>query len=175
MRVLIIVSGGILVLTGVFCFANPGASFLAVAFVLGIVMVLDGVIQTSGYLYGRSGSKQDNNGWIMVDAAITFILGILVLSNQLVAEIAVNGVFGMWALTSGVQRVVTATNIDREEKKKNHYWAMGTGIICVVAGVYAFLDYLLLGIGTVILLGIIFLLQGVSTFELGIHMPHKKK
>jgi len=81
----------------------------------------------------------------------------------------------MWALTSGVQRVVTATNIDREEKKKNHYWAMGTGIICVVAGVYAFLDYLLLGIGTVILLGIIFLLQGVSTFELGIHMPHKKK
>nr|HPR24699.1 hypothetical protein [Bacillota bacterium] len=59
--------------------------------------------------------------------------------------------------------------------KKNHYWAMGTGIICVVAGAYAFLDYLLLGMGTVMLLGIIFVLQGISTLELGIHMPHKKK
>jgi len=175
MRILTITSGILLVLTGVFCFANPGVSFLSVAFVLGTVMVICGIIQSAGYIYGRSGKKNDNNGWIMVDAAMTFLLGIFVLSNQLVAEIAVVAVFGMWVMASGIQRVVTATNIDREEKKENHYWTMGTGIICTAAGAYAFVNPVLAGLGAVMLLGIYFVLQGVSALELGIHMPHRKK
>ena len=46
MRTLTIVSGILMLLTGVFCFINPGQTFLAMAFVVGIVMVINGLIHT---------------------------------------------------------------------------------------------------------------------------------
>ncbi|MCQ4636353.1 DUF308 domain-containing protein [Anaerovorax odorimutans] len=174
MRVLTIISGVLLVLTGVFCFANPGETFLSLAFVLGLIMVINSIIQGIAYCWGRSG-QNDNNGWILTEAIITFILGILVLSNQIAADVAIPMVFGMWVMFSGVLRVVTATMIDRANKKLNFAWTLITGVLCVLGGIYAFLDPIIAGLAIAVLLGILFVLQGISTLELGIHMPHEKK
>ena len=174
LRVLTIISGVLLVLTGVFCFANPGETFLSLAFVLGLIMVINSIIQGIAYCWGRSG-QNDNNGWILTEAIITFILGILVLSNQIAADVAIPMVFGMWAMFSGVLRVVTATMIDRANKKVNFAWTLITGILCALGGLYAFLNPIIAGFAIAVLLGIMFMLQGISTLELGIHMPHEKK
>ena len=40
MRMLTIIGGVLMLLTGIFCFINPGQTFLAIAFVIGLVMVL---------------------------------------------------------------------------------------------------------------------------------------
>lgn len=174
MRVLTIISGILLVLTGVFCFANPGETFLSLAFVLGLIMVLNSIIQGIAYWWGRSG-QNDNNGWIMTEAIITLILGVLVLSNQIAADVAIPMVFGLWVMFSGALRVVTATMIDRANKKLNFAWTLITGILCILGGIYAFLNPIIVGLAIAILLGILFMLQGISTLELGIHMPHEKK
>ncbi|MCC2865468.1 HdeD family acid-resistance protein [Anaerovorax odorimutans] len=174
MRVLTIISGILLVLTGVFCFANPGETFLSLAFVLGLIMVINSIIQGIAYCWGRSG-QNDNNGWILTEAIITFILGILILSNQIAADVAIPMVFGMWAMFSGVLRVVTATMIDRAHKKLNFAWTLITGVLCALGGIYAFLNPIIAGLAIAVLLGIMFMLQGISTLELGIHMPHEKK
>lgn len=175
MRVLTIISGVLLVLTGLFCFANPGETFLSLAFVLGVIMVANSVIQGIAYWQGRRGNKKDNNGWILTEAIITFILGVLVLSYQIAADVAIPMVFGMWVMFSGILRVVTATMIDRENKKLNFAWTLVTGVLCVLGGIYAFLNPIMAGVAIAVLLGIMFLLQGISTLELGIHMPHEKK
>ena len=66
-------------MTGVFCFVNSGQTFLAMAFIVGLVMVINGLIHTSAYLLGRGlNNRGDNNGWILADALITLLLGILV-------------------------------------------------------------------------------------------------
>ena len=97
MRMLTIIGGVLMLLTGIFCFINPGQTFLAIAFVIGLVMVLNGLIHICAYMMGRGlNNKGDNNGWILTDALITLLLGILVLCNQLVADTAIPLVFGMW-------------------------------------------------------------------------------
>ena len=60
-------------------------------------------------------------------------------------------------------------------KRANFVWTLVTGVICVAGGLYAFLNPIIAGLAIAVLLGIIFLLQGISTLELGIHMPHEKK
>lgn len=175
MRILTIISGILLVLTGVFCFANPGETFLSLAFILGLMMVINSIIQGIAYWWGRAGNQQDNNGWILTEAIITFILGVLVLSNQIAADVAIPMVFGMWAMFSGILRVVTATMIDRRNKKINFIWTLITGLLCALGGLYAFLNPIIAGLAIAVLLGIMFVVQGVSTLELGIHMPHEKK
>ena len=178
MRVFTIISGVLLVLTGLFCFANPGETFLSLAFILGMIMVASSVIQGGAYCWGRAGmqnSLKDNNGWILTEAIITLILGILVLTSQIAADVAIPMVFGMWVMFSGVLRVVTATLIDRSNKRTNFAWTLITGVLCILGGLYAFLNPIIAGLAIAVLLGIMFLLQGISTLELGIHMPHEKK
>lgn len=78
MRMLTIIGGVLMLLTGIFCFINPGQTFLAIAFVIGLVMVLNGLIHICAYMMGRGlNNKGDNNGWILTDALITLLLGIL--------------------------------------------------------------------------------------------------
>jgi uncharacterized membrane protein HdeD (DUF308 family) len=134
-------------------------------------MVISGIIQGIAYWWGRS-DQSDNNGWIFAEAILTFILGILVLTSQIAADVAVPMVFGLWVMFSGILRIVTATTINRTSKKSNFIWTLAIGALCVIGGIYAFLNQILTGIA--VLLGIMFVLQGISTLELGMHMPHEK-
>ena len=174
MRLLTIISGVMLVLTGLFCFANSGETFLALAFVLGLVMILSSAIQIVSYWWGRK-DRTDNNGWIFAEALITFILGILVQASLIAADVAIPTVFGLWVMFSGVLRFVVATMINPSKKKSNFIWTMLIGLIGIFIGIYAFVNPMTANLPIAILLGIIFFVQGIGFLELGIHMPHEKK
>ena len=176
MRIWTILSGILMVLTGAFCFMNPGQTFLSLAFIVGLVMVLNGLIHALAYFIGRGlYNKGDNNGWILTDALITLLLGILVLCNQLVADTAIPMVFGMWMLVSGILRVEAATHINKEKKRSNFRVTMATGVLTVLVGIFGFINPLVMWMTTAVLLGMFMVMQGVNIIELGIHMPHEKK
>lgn len=174
MRLFTIISGIMLIMTSLFCYANPGETFLPLAFVLGCVMIITGIIQCVSYWWGRD-NRKDNNGWIFAEAIITFILGILVITGLIAADAAIPMVFGMWVMFSGILRFVVATMINPSSKKANFIWAMMTGIIGTVSGLYAFLNPYIANLSIAVLLGFLFMIQGICTLELGIHMPHEKK
>jgi len=174
LRLLTIVSGGMLIITSLFCYANPGETFLALAFVLGLAMILTGLVQCIAYWRGRT-NRHDNNGWIFAEAIMTLILGILVMTSLIAADAAIPMVFGLWVMFSGVLRFVVATMIDYKAKKANFVWTMVTGVLCIVTGLYAFLNPLIANLNIAVLLGLMFMIQGICTLELGIHMPHEKK
>lgn len=176
MRVLTIIGGILMVLTGAFCLVNPGQTFLSMAFVVGLVMVLNGLIHSIAYLTGRGlHNKGDNNGWIMADALITLLLGILILCNQLVADTAIPMVFGMWVLVTGILRIEAATHINRDKKRSNFRATLITGILTVLIGLFGFINPLVKWLSVIILLGIFMVMQGVNIMEIGIHMPHERK
>lgn len=174
MRLLTIISGGMLIMTSLFCFANTGETFLALAFVLGMAMILTGLVQCFAYWRGRD-NRHDNNGWIFAEALMTLILGVLVLTSLIAADAAIPMVFGLWVMFSGILRVVVATMIDYKTKRGNFVWTMLTGLLCVGAGLYAFINPLTANLSIAVLLGMLFMFQGVCSLELGIHMPHEKK
>ena len=176
MRILTIIGGILMVLTGAFCFSSPGQTFLAFAFVVGLVMVLNGTIHAVAYLSGRGlHNKGDNNGWILTDALITLLLGILVLCNQLVADTAIPMVFCMWVLVTGILRIEAATHINKEKKQKNFRVTMITGVLTTLIGLFGFINPLVAWLSTTFLLGFFMVMQGINIIELGINMPHEKK
>lgn len=165
-----------MILTAAFCFMNPGQTFLVLAFVIGMVMVVNGIIHTLAYLIGRGlHNKGDNNGWILTEALITLILGILILCNQLVVDAAIPMVFGIWVVVSGILRIEASTHINKEKKITNFRTTLITGILTVVIGVFGFINPMIGWLSTAILLGMFMLIQGVNVLELGINMPHEKK
>ena len=176
MRILTIISGILMVLSGVFCFVNPGQTFLALAFIIGIVMVINGIIHTMAYLIGRGFHNRGTRDLVLLtDALITLLLGILVLCNQLVADTVIPMVFGMWILVSGILRIEAATRIDRVRKRANFMTTLLTGILTVIIGIFGFINPLVMLLSTTVLLGIFLVMEGVNIIELGIHMPHEKK
>lgn len=165
-----------MIATGAFCLMNPGQTFLSLAFIVGLIMVLNGLIHALAYFIGRGlHNKGDNNGWILTDALITLLLGILILCNQLVADTAIPLVFGMWMFVAGILRIEAATHIDKQRKLSNFRTTMVTGLITVLVGLFGFINPLVQWMTAPVLVGIFLLMQGVNVIELGIHMPHEKK
>lgn len=176
MRILTIISGLLMILTSAFCFMNPGQTFLVLAFIIGFVMVLNGVIHTLAYLIGRGfNNKGDNNGWILTEALITLVLGILILCNQLVVDAAIPMVFGIWVVVSGILRLEASTHINKEKKKSNFRVTLLTGLITIIVGIFGFINPMIGWFSIAILLGLFMLIQGINVLELGINMPHEKK
>lgn len=176
MRVLTIASGIIMIAAGAFCFINPGQTFLTMAFVIGTVMVICGLIHVMAYCAARRKlGRGDNNGWIGIDAMLTLLLGILVLANQLTVDSAIPMIFGMWVLISGLLRAEAASRIDRAKKKQNFKSALSTGIITIILGLFGIVNPLVTYVSVVTLLGIFMLIQGINSIELGINMPHENK
>ncbi len=176
MRVLTIAGGILMAAGGAFCFINSGQTFLNIAFVVGAIMVINGVIHSLAYFVGRGlHNKGDNNGWILIDGLLTLLLGILILCNQLVVDMAIPMIFGMWVLVSGLLRIEAASRIDRERKNANFKATMITGVVTTLIGLFGFIDPLITWVTVVSLLGIFLIIQGINAVELGINMPHEKK
>lgn len=174
MRVLTLSMGILLVAAGVWAFACSGFSFLALAFPIGLVMIADGAIESIIYMVARGENRNDNNVWMLADSILTLLLGVFVIVGQLAAEVAVPYVFGMWMLISGVLRLTVALNINRKEKKSNFMWAVFTGTLCTVAGIYGFFNDVIFDVAAGELIGVFLIIQSLNTFELGINMPHVK-
>jgi len=176
MRVLTLAGGILMVATGAFCLINPGQTFMTLAFLVGAVMVVNGLIHALGFLLARgSFGIGDNNGWILIDAILTLLLGIMILCNQLTVDIAVPMIFGMWVLVSGLLRFEASTRINRQKKPRNFKAAMITGIITIAVGLIGFINPFVTYVSVIVLLGAFLIVQGANSIELGINMPHEKK
>ena len=139
-------------------------------------MALCGIIHVLAYVIGRTPhGKGDNNGWILIDALLTLLLGILVLFNQLTVDMAIPMVFGMWVLVSGLLRLEAASRIDRQRKPGNFKAALITGVITVVMGLLGFINPFVTYVSIIPILGFFMLIQGINSIELGFNMPHKVK
>lgn len=172
MRILTNFSGIVLILTGLWCFINQGVTFAGIAFVLGIVMIINGAIVTAAFLKRKN--RMEKMAWVLSESMLVMILGGVVLSNQLSTDLTVVIFFGMWMLFSGCNRVVGALTLKKQE---DHAWSwtMGLGVLCVLAGIYSFLNPILAGLAVSVVVGIYFLIQGVNMLALGISLPHVKR
>lgn len=176
MRILTLAGGILMVAAGVFCFINPGQTFMTMAFVIGSVMVLNGLIHALGFLLARSSfGIGDNNGWILIDAVLTLLLGIMILCNQLTVDMAIPMIFGMWVLVSGLLRFEASTRINRQKKPANFRAALITGVVTIIVGLLGFINPLITYVSVIVILGIFMIVQGANSIELGINMPHKAK
>lgn len=172
MRLFKIIAGVILILSGIFCFANPGETFLSIAFLLGCAMLISGVSGVLAYIW--ISRKKEISNLTLIEGSLTLILGCLVLSNQLLADAAIPVFFGLWVMFSGVLRVVEAM-VSKKAGQTARYWILALGSLNVILGIYSFYNSVLFSFSAVMLVGLLFVVQGGNVLMIGIHLPFHKR
>lgn len=151
---------------------NAGKTFFAIAFVVGVLMMLQGVVGVFAYTKIKRTSR--HMGYFPVEALLSIILSIIVLSNQLIVDVMVPVFFGMWLLFTGATRIVSAVELGKDTENM-WVWKLGLGLLALIAGIYAFFNPILVDFSVAIIVGISFMVQGMNLLFSGIEMPQKRK
>ena len=173
MRIITVIAGILLTFLGVFSIANAGLSFLSLAFPIGSILMFVGLVEC--FVYKRIRNDVDAGHWVLIDGLTTFILGIVVLTGRLAADIAVPVVFGMWSMISGIRGFsVLAFETDTKEKNIDFYWAFSVSLLNLAIGIYAFFNSSMLHLSVLMILGICFVVQGANVIKIGFDIVYNK-
>lgn len=173
MKIITIITGGLLAILGVFAIGNGGLSFISVAFPTGVVLMLSGLAEI--FSYKRSAQNQEDKHWVLIEGFSSFALGVVILSGQLVADIAVPVAFGFWCLVTGIRGlVILNVVIDKLEKDEDYYWTTAISIFNLVVGTYSFFNSWLFSLPVLMVLGGCFLAQGANVLKVGLDMTYVK-
>ncbi len=133
-NVYLIVTAILLIVLGVLCIANPGASFLSTAWIMGLIILLSGISQ---FIMGLTlGRMLPNAGMTTLMGLLQIIIGVMLLGNDLLASTTLIVAFAMWVMFEGISLAVNAF-----EYKHFHFggwWIMLLlGICSIVLGFLA--------------------------------------
>lgn len=173
MRILTVIAGVLLTFLGVFSIANAGLSFLSLAFPIGICLIIVGLVEC--FVYKTIREDVDAGHWVLIEGLTTFILGIVVLTGRLAADIAVPVVFGMWSMISGIRGfTVLAFETDTREKNVDFWWAVLASGMNLMIGIYTFFNDSLLNLSVLMILGICFVVQGAQVIKIAFDIEYSK-
>ena len=178
-KVVSVILGVLMIIAGVYCFFTPVETSTVIPFVLGIVMIGDGIGRIVTWYDIRDIVRQ--SVWVLVSAVVSLIFG-LMLAFSPVLQMSV-GVFvilltGWWILALGIIRIVHAFHllkIKREydgfgfgEMIGSNWWiALILGILLAIFGIIVILNPIL-GLGVIgVLVGCSVITAGVNLIYLG--------
>ena len=162
-RILWLISGILMIVAGIFCFIYPIGTLWYLAFIMGVVMLLSGILDI--VMYARMGHLFPGSGWVLADGILTIILALFVLGNQYITAVNLPFVFGIWVIFSGITRLINSTEI-RRAGAPGWGWLYVHGILDIFFGMFCFIEPAVGSIAIGILVGVSFLLQGVfSLFQ----------
>ena len=170
MRILTTIAGILICATGAFCFAVYTNPFTDVAFVVGVVMILSGIMHSVAYLVsGRGRNRLTDTA--LVEGLVTFFYGFAVLNNQVTDEV-LTLFFGTWLTICGVTRISQSFYVSRFNPKD---WAkiMPLGMVATMFGVIMMMPSLLSAVMPLMLVGGAFIVDGFSILIYAMYMRRK--
>ncbi|MBQ9889813.1 MAG: DUF308 domain-containing protein [Firmicutes bacterium] len=148
-------------------YSNP---FTDIAFVVGVVMMIAGVLHTVAYLVsGRGANRLTDTA--LVEGLVTFFYGFAVLNNQ-VTDQSLTMFFGTWLTICGVTRISQSFYVSRFNPRD---WAkiMPLGLVATMLGVVMMMPSLLSAVMPLMLVGGAFLIDGLSILVYAMFMRRK--
>lgn len=158
---------------GIFSILNAGLAFIALAFPIGLGLMLTGMIEC--FAYKKAVDDEEDKHWILIEGLTTFFIGIVVISGQVAADIAVPQVFGIWSLISGIRGLVVLLSMsEKEEKDANYYWELVTAILAALLGIAAFFNNMLFNWSVLMIVGWIIAVQAAVVIKISFSIAYKK-
>ncbi len=163
---------------GVYCLMTPIATYAALSWLIGLAMVVEGV--GSAVTWGRRRALGLADGWTLVGAVISIILGAILLVSfaaQFAVDMFIAYLIAAWLVVGGITRIVAAMgirshNLDPRNEPVPVNWGLllVMGILVVILGVLCLFNPLsvMVGVGTILGVSIIFV--GVDIIAHGIQM-----
>lgn len=174
MRILSMITGVLLAAVGILSIANEGLSFISMAFPIGVVLILVGLVEC--FSYKKAIENEEGKHWLLIEGLTTFILGVVVLSGHLSADVAVPIVFGMWVMVSGIRGFVVLMQMmeDKEEKDIDFYWNFMVSGLNLIIGIYTFYNSATFQFSVLMILGLCFVVQGANIIKIGWDIKYVK-
>lgn len=164
MRLLTMITGILFMGAGVYLVANEGVTFLSVAFVVGVMFVIAGIVECLSYSSYRGDNEE--RSWILNDGTTTFVLGILILLNKISADAVVPMVLGLWVLITGIRNFVRAwEHVD--DRGNNFYDHLFIGLLNLIFGLYVFFDGEIFNLASITMIGLCMIVQGINIVHIG--------
>lgn len=174
MRILTIAVGILLAALGIFSILHAGLAFISLAFPIGLALLLVGLVEC--FAYRKAVDDEEDKHWILIEGLTTFFLGIVVISGQVAADIAVPAVFGLWSIISGIRGLVVVLSMGevKEEKDINYYWDLLTSILAALLGIAAFFNNMLFNWSVLLMVGWIIAIQAAVVIKISFSIAYKK-
>jgi len=176
MRIITIIAGALLAILGIFAVANGGLSFLSLAFPIGLGLLIVGIVEC--FAYKKAVDDEEDKHWILIEGITTFLLGVVVISGVLAADIAVPAVFGMWSAISGFRGLVVMFSmkdvVSPENKDVNYYWDLVTALLATALGLVAFFNTMLFNMSVLSIVGFIIAVQAAVVIKISFSIAYKK-
>ena len=161
MRTINMLMGILFILSGLLMIVNEGITFISVAFILGIILMVAGLAEVISFKSYRG--DVENTTWILVDGTTTFILGFMIIMNKLASDATVPLVLGLWVMITGIRNLVRTLE-NREAKDMYYYGHAIIGALGVLMGLYTYFNTDLFFLTTGVQVGLCLLVQGANAF-----------
>lgn len=175
MKVFTMIAGLILTLLGIFCIAESGLSFLAVAFPVGLVMMFVGFVECLAYK--KVAETEERKHFIFIDGLTTFFIGVVSISGCLTVDLAVIVTFALWSMVAGIRVIgllIEDKSFMEEEKDLNFYCMVVVSVLNLLLGIYGFFNSMLLEVTVLMLVGLFCAVQGLNVIRIGFDIPYIK-
>ena len=161
MRSINMLMGILFIVSGILMIFNEGITFLSVAFILGILLMVAGLAEVRSFKSYRGDAE--NTTWILVDGMTTFVLGFMIIMNKLASDASVPLVLGLWVMITGIRNLVRTWE-NREVKDIYYNGHAIIGIVGLIVGLYMYFNADLFMLTTGIQVGLCLLVQGANAF-----------
>ena len=168
-----------MILAGVYCFFTPVEASAVIPFVLGIVMIGDGIGRIAMWFDIRDSVRQ--SAWVLVSAVVSLIFGLMLVFSpalQMSVGVLVILLTGWWILALGIIRIVHAFHLRKIKKEAggfgfsemlgSNWWiALILGALLTIFGIIVILNPML-GLGVIgVLVGCSVITAGINLIYLG--------
>lgn len=173
MRIFMLIASLLMVGTGTFCIANANLSFISVAIVVGIALLVMGVSEFIAGLVSRINTHERVRAFIKIEALLAVILGIVFSSGQITDEQSVISLFAFWTTMNGFKSI-SFTKMNYKINTTIENVSQLLGLVTALIGIYAFFNSSLLNINALILVGLCMMMIGLDCFKLSLQIEYKK-
>lgn len=169
---LLVLTGILFILTGIFTFAYPVSSYLALAIFFGIAILFGGLFKI---FFAISNSNEMTGwGWTLASGIIDTIIGGVLTWNPAVSAVVLPFVIGFYMVFAGGSLISLGTDA-KAIKLTGAGWTITGGVLTLLLGIII-LFYPAAGAATAIMItGVAFLLTGITYCLIGFRLKEVKK
>ncbi|MCQ2555493.1 MAG: DUF308 domain-containing protein [Clostridia bacterium] len=164
--------GMITAIFGVLLITKEGVLFTEIAFPLGLLFVIVGIIECISYKSYRG--DEEEKSWVLIDGASTFVLGFIIVMNQITLESIASSVMGFWVIIIGIRNFVRAFENSNSKKVSRFYNHLIIGLLNFIVGFVVFLNSSLLNLPTILLVGLCVVVEGINLVNVGLSIILRK-
>ena len=175
-KIVAIAVGILMVIGGMSCMLAPGMTYLSLAWIAGILMIVEGVSTIVAFFASRE--ARDVDGWDMFGGIISLAFGIILLGSNLMqalTDVFILYLVAAWIVMKGILRIVAALRIHSVRKAegledgpgRNWWLLLVLGILMIVMGVVCFTHPVALAIAIGFYIGFSVLAAGIDLICIG--------